>query len=46
MLPTNFMNLNHIIDGSHIQVPRTDGDQPLRNSPNYWELDLALEKYI
>ena len=35
MLPTNFMNLNHIIEGSHIQVPRTDGDQPLRNSPNY-----------
>ena len=35
MLPTDYMNLNHIIDGSHIQVPRMDGDQPLRNSPNY-----------
>jgi hypothetical protein len=30
------MNLNHIIDGSHIQVPRMDGPQGLRNSPDYW----------
>tara|TARA_B110001450_G_C17154751_1_gene292716 strand:+ start:78 stop:407 length:330 start_codon:yes stop_codon:yes gene_type:complete len=34
-LPTTYMQNNHIIAGSHIQVPRMDGDQPLRNSPNY-----------
>jgi len=26
---------NHIMAGSHIQVPRMDGDQPMRNSPDY-----------
>ena len=34
-LPTTYMQNNHIISGSHIQVPRIDGDQRLRNSPNY-----------
>jgi len=34
-IPTIYFQNNHIIEGSHIQVPRMDGPQPLRNSPNY-----------
>jgi len=34
-LPTNYMTNNHIMEGSHIQIPRMDGPQQLRNSPNY-----------
>jgi hypothetical protein len=30
-----FWNENHIMDGSHGTVPRQEGDQPLRNSPDY-----------
>jgi hypothetical protein len=34
-LPTNYMMNNHIFEGSHIQVPRMEGEQGLRNSPDY-----------
>ena len=27
------------MEGSHNTVPRMEGDQPLRNSPNYLQLD-------
>merc|ERR1712166_1661331 len=41
-IPTNYMQNNHIMEGSHIQVPRMDGDQPLRNSPNYLQVRSSL----
>lgn len=31
-LPSKYFAENHILDGSHIQVPRDDGAQPMRNS--------------
>jgi len=34
-LPTTYFQNNHIFDGTHIQTPRVDGPQPLRNSPNW-----------
>ena len=34
-VPSAYFAGNHILEGSHIQVPRMDGPQPLRNSPNY-----------
>jgi len=41
-LPTTYMQNNHIIAGSHIQVPRMDGPQRLRNSPDYLQLESTL----
>ena len=38
-LPTNYMMNNHIMDGSHNQIPRMEGEQQLRNSPDYVQLD-------
>jgi hypothetical protein len=35
ILPTTFFAGNHIFEGTHIQTPRVDGPQPLRNSPNW-----------
>ena len=29
---------NHIMDGTHIQTPRVDGPQPMRNSPDYVQM--------
>jgi len=31
-LPSKYFDGNHILEGSHIQVPRDDGAQPMRNS--------------
>lgn len=42
VLPTRYMQDNHIIEGSHIQVPRMEGDQPLRNSPDYLQIESTL----
>ena len=41
-LPSTYFAENHIIDGSHIQTPRMDGPQPLRNSPNYLQIESTL----
>jgi len=30
-----FWSENHIMDGSHGTIPRMEGDQPMRNSPDY-----------
>lgn len=32
LLPSSFFAQNHIMAGSHIQVPRDDGPQPIRNN--------------
>jgi hypothetical protein len=44
MLPKSYFEQNHIFDGHHIQVPRDDGDQPLRNNAHSM-VQLDMYKY-
>jgi len=43
MLPKTYFDQNHIMEGHHIQVPRDDGDQPMRN--NVADVQLSNFKY-